>query len=125
MEQQKKNVDKFIEKIDRQLEASDILYRNIRTDESIMKKLNELKSSKDTNVDWEKVEAKAKAMNQKECAICIDSLSSHHKQKYILSCGHVYHKHCLDSFERFDLAGTNKCPMCRAMYSKKLIENQL
>jgi chromosome partitioning protein len=41
---------------------------------------------------------------------------------YLLDCSHMYHKCCLESFERFDFGNTLCCPMCRhANYQKKLI----
>lgn len=40
----------------------------------------------------------------------------------LLSCSHVFHKACLQSFERF--SGIRSCPLCRASdYQKKVIND--
>ena len=60
---------------------------------------------------WKKVEEKTvKREDYKgECPICLDKLSS--RESVILSCSHVFHKVCLQNFEKF--SSVNKCPLCR------------
>ena len=42
------------------------------------------------------------------------------KNAVLLSCSHVFHKKCLESFERFSLLTAAKsCPICRSTYVKK------
>ena len=42
------------------------------------------------------------------------------KDAVLLSCSHVFHKKCLESFESFSLDSTSKtCPICRSPYIKK------
>ncbi|XP_076819559.1 RING finger protein 32-like [Clavelina lepadiformis] len=43
------------------------------------------------------------------CAICKDEFRLEHQ--VLLSCSHVFHKVCLQAFERF--TGRKSCPMCR------------
>jgi len=123
---QQKDVDRFIEKIDKQLEANEFLFTNLRIDEALVEKAKRLKEEKEeAKVDWNKVEEKAKLLGQKDCPICLASLVKDNKQKYLVSCGHIFHKNCLDSFERFDLGESKKCPMCRSHYCKKLIQHNI
>lgn len=44
-----------------------------------------------------------------ECPICMEKLAS--RESIILSCSHVFHKVCLQNFEKF--SSVNKCPLCR------------
>ena len=44
------------------------------------------------------------------------------KNSVLLSCSHIFHKKCLESFERFSLDSIAKtCPICRSTYVKKTI----
>jgi hypothetical protein len=65
----------------------------------------------------------------KECPICMSGLprAPDKTQIYLLSCTHVFHVHCLESFERFDAIKAEqaqgpvsecRCPICRAAYQK-------
>lgn len=51
----------------------------------------------------------AKDELQKECSICLDNCLEDLKK---LSCGHLYHKNCIDSWNK-----NNGCPMCRQSYN--------
>ena len=53
------------------------------------------------------------------CPICCDSLGA--MPQTILCCSHVFHKNCLESFERFIKSSVDRtCPMCRKpQYQKK------
>lgn len=48
------------------------------------------------------------------CPICKDKLGS--ENICILSCGHLVHKTCLNSFNRFVNEKTPRCPVCHALY---------
>ena len=37
----------------------------------------------------------------KDCPICYSRLAI--KECYLLDCAHIYHRDCLDSFERYDI----------------------
>ena len=43
------------------------------------------------------------------CPICLENL--YKKDSLILSCSHVFHKICIQNFEKFSLS--RKCPICR------------
>lgn len=52
------------------------------------------------------------------CSICLDGFKSH-KNSFILSCGHKYHKSCIVSMLHFNKAD---CPCCR---KKNAVYNEL
>ena len=64
--------------------------RNIRLRKKIEKKIN-----------------KAVIYNFKDdCIICLEQLDS----SIILTCGHIYHKHCVDQMIEYNIL---TCPLCR------------
>jgi hypothetical protein len=80
------------------------------------KALNEIEEfDVDKKVKWEICKRKARERNDKECAICLQSLHNC-KPLYLTSCTHVYHAACLSSFEH--MSQINKCPICRSEYEK-------
>ncbi|KAM3138084.1 hypothetical protein pb186bvf_009757 [Paramecium bursaria] len=68
--------------------------------------------------DWEEIENKAKSRNIQACVcpICLESFK--HQEHIILNCSHIYHKQCLESFEK--ISKQKQCPICRKQdYEKK------
>lgn len=61
--------------------------------------------------DWENVLNVARTNNQiyENCAICLEPFRAEHQ--VLLDCCHVFHKHCLQTFERLEQC--RSCPMCR------------
>jgi len=61
--------------------------------------------------DWESVLNLAKTKNYmyENCAICLEPFRT--EQQVLLDCSHVFHKHCLQTFERLEQC--RSCPMCR------------
>ena len=72
---------------------------------------------------WKPIWDKFNKRGEKDCPICFNSYRFHQQgEVYLLDCSHMYHKCCLESFERFDLGNQLNCPMCRhPNYQKKLI----
>ncbi|XP_074549368.1 RING finger protein 32 [Halichoeres trimaculatus] len=64
-----------------------------------------------TEDEW--MQIKARSVQQGEsaqpCAICREEF--HLQPQVLLSCSHVFHRACLQAFERF--SGRKCCPMCR------------
>ncbi|XP_018122625.1 RING finger protein 32-like [Xenopus laevis] len=64
-----------------------------------------------TNEEWLKV--KQRSVNQGDslqpCVICKEPFGIH--SQVLLSCSHVFHRACLEAYERF--TGRKTCPMCR------------
>ncbi|XP_019739318.1 RING finger protein 32 [Hippocampus comes] len=61
--------------------------------------------------EWTLVKARSVQQRESEqpCAICREAFCL--KPQVLLSCSHVFHKACLQAFERF--SGRKCCPMCR------------
>uniref|UniRef100_A0A3Q0SNS0 Ring finger protein 32 n=1 Tax=Amphilophus citrinellus TaxID=61819 RepID=A0A3Q0SNS0_AMPCI len=64
-----------------------------------------------TEDQWTRV--KSRSVQQEEsaqpCAICREEF--HLQPQVLLSCSHVFHRACLQAFERF--SGRKRCPLCR------------
>ncbi|ELU01747.1 hypothetical protein CAPTEDRAFT_222016 [Capitella teleta] len=73
-----------------------------------------------TEDEWSKVKEASKQRDDSvlPCVICKEDFGL--QDQVILSCSHVFHRSCLEAFERF--TGKKTCPMCRKeQYQKRLI----
>uniref|UniRef100_A0A0G4HCD7 RING-type domain-containing protein n=1 Tax=Chromera velia CCMP2878 TaxID=1169474 RepID=A0A0G4HCD7_9ALVE len=61
--------------------------------------------------EWENVkrDSDTKKYSSHPCAICMEDFTN--RKQLILSCGHVFHQVCFDSFVKF--ARMRQCPLCR------------
>ncbi|KAL8602806.1 hypothetical protein ACOMHN_061040 [Nucella lapillus] len=61
--------------------------------------------------EWGQVKAKSNARDdsREPCVICKEDFGL--QQQVLLSCSHVFHRACLQAFERY--TGRKTCPMCR------------
>lgn len=61
--------------------------------------------------EWQLIEDKCTKleMHKASCPICLESFGV--QECNILSCGHVFHKNCIEGFER--CSRTRHCPICR------------
>lgn len=61
--------------------------------------------------DWQYVKGKSNERedSQQPCVICKEDFQM--TEQVLLSCSHVFHRACLEAFERF--TGRKSCPMCR------------
>ncbi|KAL3668318.1 hypothetical protein V7S43_006410 [Phytophthora oleae] len=66
--------------------------------------------------DWLSIFNKAKARDERECAICINSFCLSMEGVSLLSCSHAFHAQCLSAFEDFNIYEVSLCPVCRASY---------
>ena len=71
--------------------------------------------------DWVEIEARARERGLGDCPVCLGPLVTARGAEglVLLSCSHVFHDKCLASFERFSIALTCKCPVCRSAYTKR------
>eukprot|EP00746_Dinoflagellata_sp_MGD_P017617 gnl/MRDRNA2_/MRDRNA2_140569_c0_seq1.p1 gnl/MRDRNA2_/MRDRNA2_140569_c0~~gnl/MRDRNA2_/MRDRNA2_140569_c0_seq1.p1 ORF type:complete len:555 (-),score=93.82 gnl/MRDRNA2_/MRDRNA2_140569_c0_seq1:44-1708(-) len=72
-----------------------------------------------TEQEWEAVKhcSDGRDESDKPCSICMDDFRT--RPQVILSCSHVFHQECIESFERF--ARIKCCPLCRKQnYDKAL-----
>ncbi|MCP4118340.1 MAG: hypothetical protein GY737_23655 [Desulfobacteraceae bacterium] len=49
-----------------------------------------------------------------DCQESRERLERATKGSVLLSCSHVFHKDCIQSFEKFSLQSETTCPICRA-----------
>ncbi|XP_031556497.1 peptidyl-prolyl cis-trans isomerase G-like [Actinia tenebrosa] len=70
--------------------------------------------------EWQEVKQQSNARmdSNQPCVICKEDFGV--QQQVLLSCSHVFHRACLEAFERF--SGRKCCPMCRKeQYQKRVI----
>ncbi|XP_063730094.1 RING finger protein 32 [Eleginops maclovinus] len=75
-----------------------------------------------TEDDWTQVKARSvqQGDSAQPCAICREEF--HLQPQVLLSCSHVYHRACLQAFERF--SGRKCCPLCRKQrYETRVIHD--
>jgi Ring finger domain/IQ calmodulin-binding motif len=122
-----KTTDKFIEFMDENDCGIDALFAEL--DRSVAKTRKTLEaadmcfSTIDDNT-WHDVCARAKARDSPDCPICMVSYSqSTKKKRVILTCSHVFHTRCLESYEKFAEHQSSStpltCPLCRDVYQKR------
>lgn len=70
---------------------------------------------------WGAVRARAADRVLADCPICVTALDHNHNPCVLLSCAHVFHGACIDSFERFAYGSTPVCPVCRGPYHRRLL----
>lgn len=56
-------------------------------------------------------------MNKNSCAICLGNLN---KDFHVTSCGHKYHKNCINKWHN---SGGTTCPVCRKITRRKSSRN--
>ncbi|XP_028394244.1 RING finger protein 32-like [Dendronephthya gigantea] len=114
------DVDSFLAQIDESVEESRRVMRFVGEDS--------FKTMSDA--DWESVYEQAKDRLSSDCPICFTILCSgitapellsrpDVRPVVLLSCSHVFHKNCVDSFEQLSLNSSPICPVCRSPYYKK------
>ncbi|EDO33138.1 predicted protein [Nematostella vectensis] len=73
-----------------------------------------------SDTDWQSVKQQSNARldSTLPCVICKEDFGN--LQQVLLSCSHVFHRTCLEAFEKF--SGKKCCPMCRKeKYQKRII----
>ena len=107
--------DALVGRLDAEHSAIDALFAEI--DSSVAASRIVLNAG---SVDWERTEEVARARGFGDCPVCLNSMAEGCGQPLaLLSCTHVFHARCLDSFERFSLRPTCVCPVCRAAYARR------
>ena len=81
---------------------------------SALKNINRAKQAEYADIDWNSTKEKAMTRCEKNCPICLQELEAR-RETSILSCSHVFHTKCIESFEAFSIHTPN-CPVCRAEY---------
>lgn len=69
--------------------------------------------------EWESIEKGLAARQDAYCPICMEGFNRGFE--VLLSCSHMYHRSCLQSFEKFMKTAERSCPICRTTnYQKKI-----
>jgi hypothetical protein len=72
--------------------------------------------------EWDSIEAKlsSRLLRDASCPICMEGFNQ--GSEVLLSCSHIFHRRCLESFESFMGKGeVRSCPLCRKPnYQKKI-----
>ncbi|XP_072364309.1 RING finger protein 32 isoform X2 [Scyliorhinus torazame] len=75
-----------------------------------------------TDSEWQLVKKRSEKQGDsaQPCAICREEFGM--QQQVLLSCSHVFHRICMQAFERF--SGRKSCPMCRKeQYQTRVIHD--
>jgi hypothetical protein len=112
LDHQEAQIDKLFSELETKLQASQAA-------------VFELKSGfrnkpKEKHVNWDEVCEKAVSRSEKMCPICLQGLSL--RETVILSCSHLFHAQCIQSFESYSISSPC-CPVCRSDYVKKNIND--
>ena len=69
---------------------------------------------------WETIEERLVERKDANCPICMEGFNQGYE--VLLSCSHIFHKRCIESFESFMNKGESRsCPICRkSNYQKKI-----
>lgn len=73
-----------------------------------------------SDTEWKEIKEKSNARQDsaQPCVICKEDFGL--QQQVLLSCSHVFHRTCLEAFEKF--SGRKSCPMCRKeQYQRRVI----
>jgi hypothetical protein len=84
---------------------------------SLAQKLGIVERPRDrlTEKEWEVVKSKCITRKEDKCLICCEVFTN--QDQILLSCSHVYHLKCLQSWEKFTFK--RNCPLCRQEYEKR------
>lgn len=121
-----KKMDKITSKIDTVVDNTDILIdslfadleRNIKVSRMVFNneepKLESDSDEKKVVNKWIKIKQLAMKHYESECPICLNSYKN--GDILLLSCSHIFHSKCIQSFEKFNENSIHLCPICRSAY---------
>jgi hypothetical protein len=107
LSQKESQIDKLFEDLERKLMDSQAAV-------SALKNANRSRQAEFRQVDWNDVKNKAMIRDDKACPICLQGFERN-RENCVLSCSHVFHLKCIESFEQFSIK-TPCCPVCRNEY---------
>lgn len=106
--------DQLVSRLDAEHSAVDALFAEIDTSVAASRAL----FGGGEADDWAATEAAARQRGLGDCPVCLNPCCES-EPLTLLSCSHVFHSRCLDSFERFSLKTVSTCPVCRAPHYRK------
>lgn len=120
-----KKMNKITSKIDETVDNTDVLIdslfadleRNIKASRMVFNneepKFEYLAAEKPVN-KWIHIKKLAMKHYENECPICLNSYKN--GDVLLLSCSHIFHSKCIQSFEKFNANSIHLCPICRSAY---------
>lgn len=120
VDKREKSVDFLFRQLDEQQEVSRQVFQAFRQQQLIKEKPE--KYAEERKEEWEHVKHQAMIRNDRDCAVCLQSLGDK-REKCILNCSHVFHAKCIEAFEYFDVHSDHHCPVCRHHYKKTIYIN--
>ena len=121
MDQRTDDIDAFLMSIDSNIAASRAVFSSFGDLNVEECKENEHKNKEQLTREgekWSDIRAVAVKRAETDCSICMELLEQ--KECVLLSCSHVFHGHCIQSFERFSLQRFRTCPICRAQEYERI-----
>ncbi|XP_059182739.1 RING finger protein 32 isoform X2 [Centropristis striata] len=108
--------------------------RSLSSSRRVFQQLERKHVSEPQESDWDRIQSQVIQRGGLDCPICLAALYSpspiteagtssnqQHRCTVLLSCSHLFHQICLESFEAFSIESRPSCPLCRSVYHKKLI----
>ena len=120
MDQRANDIDAFLLSIDSNIAASRAVFDSFQCenlDHEQQGKEEKEKLTKDGK-KWSEIRSVALKRQEKDCSICMELLDE--EDCVLLSCSHVFHGDCIQSFERFALQRFKTCPICRAQEYERI-----
>ncbi|XP_029935803.1 RING finger protein 32, partial [Myripristis murdjan] len=113
------DVEAFLSDIDRSLSSSRRVFHQLER--------KHVSDSQESDLD--RIQSQVLLRDVQDCPICLTALcrpSTGTKQQgsrrtLLLSCSHLFHQPCLETFEALHVDSRPTCPMCRSEYSKRLL----
>eukprot|EP01084_Bolivina_argentea_P043507 80163_1 len=109
------DIDAFLSSIDDSIAVSRTVFNAVNNPNNDKEEHKEIELTR-TGKRWVEIKAVAIERNETDCSICMEQLKE--KKCVLLSCSHVFHNDCVQSFERFTLNRISTCPICRQEYEK-------
>lgn len=115
LDEHEKGIDELFLQLEKEIQASNAAVSALKSN------LRNKQQQKQIDVDWDAVCDKAVSRCEKSCPICLQNLGNT-RETCILSCSHLFHSKCIESFEYFSV-NIPTCPVCRSEYIKKNIND--
>ncbi|XP_065645958.1 RING finger protein 32 isoform X2 [Hydra vulgaris] len=103
------DVNHLLDSVAKSIANCKSVFENVRLNES-------------SQIDWNNIKIKANEIAN-HCSICLTKLKK--GKKTLLSCSHLFHTVCLNSYEYYCENIELICPICRSTYLKNEVINEL
>ena len=127
MKKERESIVEMVQKLDKNIKDTEKLLEsflpnlnNVLLQKKHVQVKEETKTLQKLSEFWQKTKEKALKRCEKDCPICYNPFNNE-KETYLLSCSHLFHKCCLESFEKFDFSEKMQCPMCRHPNYQKVV----